>query len=86
MDPATHAQRKASRPDPEDVARIVNARMAAGRTLARYRETAPASEARDVERDIERIVAVLADFAERLHSAELLADYAAERAESNDGG
>jgi alkylation response protein AidB-like acyl-CoA dehydrogenase len=89
MDPATHEQPKPSRLDPVDVARIVNARGVAAARLAEYRasETSRRREVDDdLARDIEQLVATLYDLAERLHSVELLADYAAERAELADGG
>lgn len=72
-----------TRRDPEVVARMVNARAIAARTLAHYREpaTRPRDRVDETDRDIERIAAVLADFAERLLAVEQLADYAAERTE-----
>jgi hypothetical protein len=87
----TPPQPSSPRPDPVDVARIVNAAW----SVTRDRLAADVSDwsahflpepDNPMAMDIERIVAALADFSERLRSVELLADYAAERAESNDGG
>jgi hypothetical protein len=68
MDPATHAQRKASPPDPEVVARTVNSRMAAASSVARYRayEARPRDRVDDLERQVEAMAALLYELQARI--------------------